>query len=756
MQKRISLLLGFFLLLLNYSLAQAQSSSSVSSPDSNITLMGRFPTGYCHDAVPFGDHFAIAGSERGVRILNISNLEHPVAIAGIATGGDVTDIFVSGNYAYLTTDGASGYKLTESFTGGLTIIDLTDPAQPQVKSFYDMQAYCMAITGANHYVYIASVGEITVVDVSDASHPQEVGSIYIGNTAHGLFSDGQYLYVAAQSAGFRIYSLSDPAHPSETGNFQYWAEKVFVSDTLAVVTSQQSGRAIFSVNDPANPVKLSEITTGDYSDGYFDAAFKGSYLYGTGRGSDGAPMVKVFNISDPAAPKFVSAYFDTLNTGSGSTYGEHISIASNYALIAAENSLQIIRLAEDGSVQPLSVYYTQFINGDVQVIGNLAYYTYSIASTNRNGLSIIDISDPANLKEAGYVYLNPSGNVENSISVSGGYAYITQSGVFPDTLQGLHIVNISDPQNPVEVNFMHLKGIRNIVASDGPYVYTDQMTGGDTLLVFDMSDPEAPQFVGQYGIDVWNEGYPSTMFLDTNRLYVGTSTGMLILNRNTPGGLNYVSYYALPDGYFGVRGVKVESDYAYLATQYGLCVVDISNPAQPVTVAKSSGFLGDVDLIGNDIYVANGYQGIFLYNLDGDSLVQNGYYFTDNYGARRLDTDGRYLYAVYEGLMVYRKGWPTGLEIKSSQVPNDFALLQNYPNPFNPTTTIAFYLDRPSKIDLSVYDLQGRKVVTLANGMKPAGHYTVTWKARAISSGIYFCVLKSGAKAMVRRMLLLK
>jgi hypothetical protein len=62
----------------------------------------------------------------------------------------------------------------------------------------------------------------------------------------------------------------------------------------------------------------------------------------------------------------------------------------------------------------------------------------------------------------------------------------------------------------------------------------------------------------------------------------------------------------------------------------------------------------------------------------------------------------------------------------------------SYPNPFNPSTTINFDLPEPSHISLVVYDVLGRKVAELENGMKEAGYHSTTWNANKVASGIYF------------------
>jgi hypothetical protein len=69
--------------------------------------------------------------------------------------------------------------------------------------------------------------------------------------------------------------------------------------------------------------------------------------------------------------------------------------------------------------------------------------------------------------------------------------------------------------------------------------------------------------------------------------------------------------------------------------------------------------------------------------------------------------------------------------------------LQVGPNPFNPATRVAFHLDGPARVEARVYDVAGREVRTLANGVLPAGEHRLDWNGRdarggAVASGVYF------------------
>jgi hypothetical protein len=78
------------------------------------------------------------------------------------------------------------------------------------------------------------------------------------------------------------------------------------------------------------------------------------------------------------------------------------------------------------------------------------------------------------------------------------------------------------------------------------------------------------------------------------------------------------------------------------------------------------------------------------------------------------------------------------------------------PNPFNPTTRISYSLPTEGLVILSIYDLAGRLVENLVDGVKTAGEHVVEWDASAMPSGIYFCRMQVGDFSETRKLVLLK
>ncbi|MFN2431787.1 MAG: FlgD immunoglobulin-like domain containing protein [Gemmatimonadota bacterium] len=89
-----------------------------------------------------------------------------------------------------------------------------------------------------------------------------------------------------------------------------------------------------------------------------------------------------------------------------------------------------------------------------------------------------------------------------------------------------------------------------------------------------------------------------------------------------------------------------------------------------------------------------------------------------------------------------------------------FRLEQNQPNPFQQTTVIVYSIPDEEPVQLRIYNTLGAPVITLVNGVKPAGFHQVEWDGRdrngnRLPGGIYFYQLTAGDRQELRRMVLL-
>lgn len=94
-------------------------------------------------------------------------------------------------------------------------------------------------------------------------------------------------------------------------------------------------------------------------------------------------------------------------------------------------------------------------------------------------------------------------------------------------------------------------------------------------------------------------------------------------------------------------------------------------------------------------------------------------------------------------------------------LPNSFRIYPNYPNPFNSTTKIDYQLPKKTNVQLVIFDILGRSVITLVDDILQPGYKTITWNGidafgNNVSAGMYFYMIQTGKNREVKKMVLLK
>lgn len=98
---------------------------------------------------------------------------------------------------------------------------------------------------------------------------------------------------------------------------------------------------------------------------------------------------------------------------------------------------------------------------------------------------------------------------------------------------------------------------------------------------------------------------------------------------------------------------------------------------------------------------------------------------------------------------------------ESPVIPSVDHLAQNHPNPFNPATSITYDMARPGHVRIAIFDVSGRPIATLIDRQQEAGRHTISWdgtngEGTAMSSGVYFYMMRTPAYAATRKMVLLR
>jgi hypothetical protein len=129
---------------------------------------------------------------------------------------------------------------------------------------------------------------------------------------------------------------------------------------------------------------------------------------------------------------------------------------------------------------------------------------------------------------------------------------------------------------------------------------------------------------------------------------------------------------------------------------------------------------------------------------DGNHLVRLR--VTDPEGAETVSTP----------VSIHVRGEPDVAREDEIGVPALFTLHQNYPNPFNPSTEIAFDIARPARVRLVVFDLLGREVAVLLDGVVAPGLHSLTFSAVGLPAGVYTYRLEAGGVEETRSLVLAK
>ena len=142
----------------------------------------------------------------------------------------------------------------------------------------------------------------------------------------------------------------------------------------------------------------------------------------------------------------------------------------------------------------------------------------------------------------------------------------------------------------------------------------------------------------------------------------------------------------------------------------------------------------------------------------GNTSTRCEYFFSDPLKTKRKFSWYLLQDVRYSGLKTNHG--PLRVSMRTPTAPGRFTLSQNYPNPFNPTTLIPFNLTENGKVQLTVYDMQGRLIKKLVNEKLAPGRHSAEWNGldnrdQRAASGVYFYRLQAQNQSLTRKLILL-
>jgi len=232
--------------------------------------------------------------------------------------------------------------------------------------------------------------------------------------------------------------------------------------------------------------------------------------------------------------------------------------------------------------------------------------------------------------------------------------------------------------------------------------------------------------------------------------------------RTTNGGANWISQGISPEPFYAIH-VYSSNHFIVLGGdyEYGASMGTTTNAGlnwSYITFEQFGIATGISFRTLSEGWIALNLGQKFLFTIDGGKvwrawLTPNGETINDvNFASKRngiaVGLDG--------AILKYNTDLVNISNINSS-LPDKIQLKQNYPNPFNPETIIAFTLEKSNYVTLKIYDMLGKEIRTLIEGVKKSGEYRVKFFAEDVPAGVYYYTLKSGNDfSETKKMILVK
>jgi hypothetical protein len=583
--------------------------------------------------------YVVSYTAKSLSVIDISNPANPT-VAGRLTDAtnldSVSEVIVKGNTAYvISNNGVSN--------GFLAAFDISIPANPTfisrvVPGYPNWAPYSMSIS--DHYAYIDNYnpGELMIIDIASSTNMTVKSVLADPYSAHtgAVVVRGQYAYFGSYSNGtFVILDVSSSTNPIVKGSVtdaskMHGPLNIVISGNYAYVSSYYGrGLTAIDISSSTNPVITGNVdstaTLGTPS--WPDAITQvGNYIYLGGTQGN----VVIYDVSNPATPVEVGM----IRGEDRLYYPNQIAANNNYAYIVNNKgySLSIFDISDPQQtkfVKSLSSYTTietdnffDFISA-VAVNGKYAYVTV------RNGLRIVDISNPTNPILIGR--LDDSNFISAAfkpIAIQGRYAYIVNTTSGPTTGH-LLVVDIANPKKPSLVaNYNAGTGftVFSYLAVSGKYAYVTSLPAG-AIFIIDISNPAAPALTGKY-VDTTNMLGAGYFAVRGRYAYIvsGSRNSLVVVDISNPAVPTLAGKLIDATNLAGASKMALAGNYAYTTITGGIAVVNISNPALPKFVGKITGgdylnSLQNIAVNGDYAYVVSNFANSFsVINLHNDLL----------------------------------------------------------------------------------------------------------------------------------------
>ncbi|UCC79775.1 MAG: T9SS type A sorting domain-containing protein [Candidatus Zixiibacteriota bacterium] len=668
-------------------------------------------TAASYDDVVYYDDLYIAANRWGVEILEISDdsklvslwkthtrgrAEFVDAANGLVAVSNIDGVvelyYLNGKILRPAGDIDPGYRPVALkiigdylYVGGLevslTIYDISNPRFPEEISEVNFEGYPHDYLIRNDTLFIAAYhGGVVLLDIANPERPSILEQYNLASYVYGIALDGTYIYACAHSSGLIILDMTLQSMPPVIGyNGQFGsARKAVLTYEGLLVLDGFGGISMVDVSSPSQPqVQWGQPLDFNSNDFILAGDFLAVANWNNGFKLYGADLKSGLDFLDEkvnySVCRSVSLSDGRVYAGSGTgglmVFDQDLDPIDLQRFAVGENCLE------------------------VKVAGG-----YGFLSNDEHGITIIDISNPSNLK---WISSYVSGGWVKSSALSGNILFLAN-------WQGIVALDITDIRNPFEINFLDTEFGSSKIEYRNDTLF---VAGSGGLDLYDVSNPNSFSLIDNFRTD-----YPAVQ--------LEIKDGIVLLSS----GLGGVDILSLTDGLQVIAHINAIENA--VATEFH----------------------------NGRLYVAENYSGISEWDV---TQIDNPVYIRSFVSTgRAVDLEfheGRLYAADYYGVTMFEVGINEGQygDFADLSGNGDIEIL-SYPNPVNGGANIRFLLRAPGKVEISVFDILGRKVESLYNGFLQAGENTIAWDGGEVASGCYFVNVRGNGFSSSRPMTVIK
>lgn len=424
--------------------------------------------------------------------------------------------------------------------------------------------YGWGISSKDSILAIQSGYGADLMNIANPVNPLLLSNVRTEGYSYDVCMIGSHLYICDGYAGLRIFDISDPQNPVELAcqNTPGSATKVTVRDSFAYVADDFSGLRIINVSNPTQPFEIGFLDTpGEaiWVDVESIYAYVGDFLEG----------LQIINIEDPSAPYLVAQWTDPdLWYVWGVEAIDTLAYLSGDYLVAGEfMNLIILSIAD-----PANPIYIAGASLPQPADGLSIVDTWAYVCAQNAGVRIINISDPYNPFEVGYVPGHPGYDI-----------LVVDSILYTARHRNLGIYDVADPANPESLySYVNPQPYTLDVLYD-TILFTFSLHDSVLIQAFDCSIPDSISILDEIAIAVPNPQFNvGTLFFDSPYLYCGHYDLLSILS--------FVDNHLTPISTVPIPAVCInkKNDYLYIGSgsydTVSFRVYDVSNINVPELV----------------------------------------------------------------------------------------------------------------------------------------------------------------------------